>query len=80
MKRLMLDHYTIRAIAEEVVKVMEEKKMPNLVTTKEAAKILGITPRRLRQIKERFGYVKDGDNMQGRLLFNADTLSEFYIR
>lgn len=74
----MLDTYTIRAIAEEVVKVMEEKKSPTLVTTEEAAKMLGISTRRLRQIKHKFGYVKAGDSKQGRLMFDADRLHRCY--
>lgn len=80
MKRLMLDTYTIRAIAEEVVKVIEERKKPNLVTTDEAAKMLGISARRVRELKHRLGYVKAGEYMQGRLMFDADTLLERYSR
>lgn len=76
----MLDTYTIRAIAEEVVNVMEERKKPNLVTTDQAAKMLGISPRRVRELKHRLGYVKAGDNTQGRLMFDANTLLERYIR
>lgn len=78
MKRLMLDRPTIRAIAEEVVKMMEERKQPNLVPTNEAARMLGISPRRLRQLKNKLGYEKSGENQQGRLMFDADTLHERY--
>lgn len=76
----MLDNYTIRAIAEEVVKVMEERKKPQLITTDQAAKMLGISPRRVRELKHKLGYVKSGDNMQGRLMFDANTLQERYLK
>lgn len=76
--KLMLDRYTIHAIAEEVVKMMEERKKPTLVPTEEAARMLGISPRRLRQIKNHLGYEKSGENQQGRLMFDADTLHERY--
>lgn len=78
--KLMLDKYTIRAIAEEVVKVMEDRKKPKLVTTDQAAKMLGISARRVRELKNKLGYVKAGDNMQGRLMFDANTLQERYRR
>lgn len=78
MKKLMLDRPTIRAIAEEVVRVLEERKEPKLVSTKEAARMLGISERRLRQIKNRLGYVKHGELMQGRLMFDANKIQNRY--
>ena len=78
--KLMLDKYTIRAIAEEVVKMMEERKNPNLITTDQAAKMLDISARRVRELKNKLGYVKAGDNLQGRLMFDANTLQERYRR
>lgn len=80
MATTTLSRSTIRAIAEEVVKIMEEKKQPHLVTTSEAAKMLGITTRRLRELKHKFRYTKSGRNQQGRLLFDANTLQERYTR
>ena len=51
-----------------------------LVTTKEAAQILGITPDRMRHIKDRFYPVKQGgdDKKQGKLLFRKDILLACY--
>lgn len=77
---MTLDRKTIRDIAEEVVNEMERRKKPQLVTTKQAAEILGISPRRVREIKDKLGYVKTGENTQGRLMFDTTTLVERYIR
>ncbi len=77
--KLMLDKYTIHAIAEEVANVLEERRKPRLVTTEEAAKTLGISPTHLRRIKDRFGYVKIGDGQRGKLRFNADTLVDSFL-
>ena len=49
-----------------------------LVTTKEAAQILGITPDRMRHIKDRFDCVKQGSGKQGKVLFRKDTLLARY--
>ena len=77
---LMLNQATIRAIAKEVVAMLDERHKPKLVTTEEAARMLGISASRVRQIKDRLDYVKNGDNMQGRLMFNAETLIDNYNR
>jgi hypothetical protein len=47
---------------------------PEMVSTEEAAQILGITPDRLRHIKNKFPHIKAGDNKQGKLLFKRDAL------
>ena len=70
----MLDRYTIRAIAEEVVNILEERNRKKELNTREAAKVLGISPAYLRQIKDRFGYKKVGDATRGHLVFNAESL------
>ena len=69
-----LDKATIRAIAEEVVKVMDEHKQPEFVTTEEAAKMLGITASWLRHTKHKYPHIKKGDGSKGRLLFSKDDL------
>ena len=61
------------------IKNMQEQE-PDMVSTEEAAQILGITPGRLRHIKDRFPHVKAGDNMQGKLLFKRDALLVAYTR
>ena len=77
---LMLNRATIRAIAKEVVTMLDERTKPKLVTTEEAARMLGISPSRVRQIKKRLDYVKSGEKGQSRLLFNAETLMENYSK
>lgn len=54
--------------------------MKGYITCKEAAEILGISPDRLRHIKDRFNCKKVGSHQQGRVLFRADTLMECYLR
>ena len=70
-----LDKKTIRAIAEEIVKIMRSKDT-ELITTEEAAKILGVTPSWLRKIKGKYPHVKKGDNDRGRLLFDKKAIIE----
>lgn len=57
---------------------LKEQQQKELVTTEEAARILGITADRLRHIKDRFPHVKGGDNRQGKLLFVRDSLITSY--
>ena len=58
----------------------EAKKEPELVTTEEAARILHITPDRLRHTKEKYPHVKQGENKQGKLLFVRDALVQTYLQ
>ena len=70
-----------KAVASELQgKRKAQQKKPTLVTAKEAASILGISPDRLRHIKDRFDCVKSGEGKQSRLLFNADTLLKCYTQ
>lgn len=76
MKEVTLDYPTIKAIAKEVARLLRRDELPDMVTTEEAAGILGITPSRMRQIKDKFPHAKKGDKMQGKLLFRkADLLA-----
>ena len=67
-----LDKATIDAIAQRVAhiikKSIKDDEPPEMVTAKEAAAILHISPDRMRRIKDRFPYVKS-DGHAGRLLF-----------
>lgn len=49
-----------------------------MVSTKEAAAILEITPARMRQIADRFPHIKQGNNKQGKLLFLKRALLKNY--
>ena len=50
------------------------------LTTSEAAKMIGISPYRLRMLKDKFEHQKSGDAQSGRLLFKKSSLLESYIR
>lgn len=51
---------------------------PDMVSTEEAAKILGITADRMRHIKDKFPHVKAGDSKQAKLLFVRSSLLSSY--
>ena len=69
-----------RKTAHIVAKLMKTQNQPSpdLVTTSEAAKILGIKPASLRQIVHhdpyRYPHIKRGDTKQAKLLFKRDAL------
>lgn len=79
-----LSQKTIDAIADKAATVVmrklkaEDKNDSEMVSTKEAATILGITPARLRQIADRFPHIKQGNNKQGKLLFLKRALLKNY--
>lgn len=82
-----LSQRTIDAIAYRAATIImqkmkkaqkESRDFPKMVTTREAASILGITPGRMRQIAERFPHIKQGENKQGKLLFVRNALLENY--
>jgi predicted transcriptional regulator of viral defense system len=79
-----LSQKTIDAIAHKTALILA-RKMRNkngdaskMVSVREAAEILGITPARMRQIAGRFPHVKQGDSKQGRILFLRSGLLENY--
>ena len=49
-----------------------------MVGVKEAARILGISEGRMREIKDKFPHIKAGCHQQGRLLFVRSGLIENY--
>ncbi|MBR1543512.1 MAG: hypothetical protein IJ626_01295 [Muribaculaceae bacterium] len=79
-----LNKKTIDAIAYKAALIVVRKlkdadnSLPEMVTTKQAASILNITPGRMRQIADRFPHIKQGDNKQGKLLFIRKALLENY--
>lgn len=76
MKEVTLDYTTIKAIAKEVARLLKRDEMPDLVTTQQAAEILGISAGRMRQIKDKFPHVKKGADKQAKLLFKKSALIE----
>ena len=49
-----------------------------MVDSKEAARMIGVSPAYMRQLKDRIPHVKAGQHKQGRILFRkADVISAF---
>lgn len=65
-----------------VLRKMKEDSEPptEYCDVKEAARILGISQNRMRNIKDKFPYIKNGDNQQGRILFVRDALIREYAK
>ncbi len=62
-----------------LAKLLKKQEPPELVTTREAATIIGITPQRLRQIvcenPNRYPHIKRGEGKQAQLLFDRKALT-----
>lgn len=75
---ITLSHRDKEEIAYKVALILEKRlrnlQQPEMVTTKEAADILGIQPDRMRKIADRYPHIKKGDSKQGQLLFNRSAL------
>lgn len=77
MKRFATD--VAKLTTAMVVKELKRKNVPTeteYVGTEEAARILGVSPNYLRQVKDRYTHIKRGENNQGRLLFKREALLE----
>lgn len=64
-------------VADEVVKKLKNVRTVSeteYVDTEEAARILGMKPNYLRQVKDRYPHIKAGESKQGRIMFRRDTL------
>lgn len=69
--------------ASIVMKQLQELRYTeanDMVDSKEAARILGITPNYLRSIKDRFPHIKVGDSNQSRIFFKKSDLLAIYTR
>ena len=71
----------VREIAQTTTKMvitqlrsMRDLSETEMVDTREAARILGVSPAYLRQIKDRFPHKKSGSTQQGRVLFRREDL------
>ena len=71
----------VREIAQTTTKMvitqlrsMRDLSESEMVDTREAAKILGVSPAYLRQIKDKFPHKKSGTTQQGRVLFRREDL------
>lgn len=60
-------------------KMKEDKEPPTeMVSVKEAARILNISENHMRRIKNQFPHIKNGENQQGHILFLRDALLKIY--
>lgn len=87
-KRVRLTETDIEAIADRVYKMLLRKEKvvqlhqdtvspeKDMVTAKEAARLLGLSATYMLTIKDRFRYVKLGDNKQCRVLFYKEDILE----
>lgn len=81
---ITLSQRQVNAIAYQVALILDKRQSERerrseeeeMVTTKEAARILGITPGRMRQIADQYPHVKRGESKQGKLLFVKKSLLE----
>lgn len=86
MDYFKLDPKTVDSIAYKAAKIviseLRKKEQPeqDLVSVKEAARMLGVSEDYLRRIKDRFPHVKSGDSKQGRILFVKNALIPSYIK
>ena len=81
MDCIELDRKTIDAIARKTAKMFvaelrrqQDMEARGLIPIKEAASILGVSVSHLREIKDKFPYVKYGEGKYGRLFFKKDAL------
>lgn len=84
--QIELSQKTIDEIARRTAMIVfrkfaeAEEEYPEMVTCKEAAAILHISPNNLRRRKDEFPHIKNGDNKQGKLLFYRKSLLECYAK
>ncbi len=69
--------------AAEVLKKLSQNASPQIndewIDAKEAAKIAGVTPIYLRSIKHQFTYRKVGGKKCGRVLFNRQEITDYFL-
>ena len=66
-----------------VIKQLKEMRVDesnDLIDSREAARLLGLTPNYLRSMKDKLPHVKVGDNRQGRILFKRSELLANYTK
>lgn len=68
--------------ANIILRKMKEDKEPptEMVSVKEAARILNISENHMRRIKDQFPHIKNGNNSQGHILFVREALLKTYAK
>lgn len=60
-------------------KMKEDMEPPTeMVTVREAARIINISENHMRRIKNQFPHIKNGEKRQGHILFLRDALLKIY--
>lgn len=78
---IKLDNKTIDRIASAVVAKLKNINDDEMVSTREAARLLGISTSRVRRLAQtgKLPCVKQGEHSQGRLMFPKKTLYSSYF-
>lgn len=71
----MLTENEITRIAIKVVELLRRYD-DEMVTTEEAAKLLGVSPGTVRRNKDKYHHTKTGDGRSARLLFKKSSLNK----
>ena len=80
MKQGVLSDKQMEQIASKTANIIlrkmkeDNEPTPEMVSVKEAARILRISEAHMRRIKDQYPHMKIGDKNQGRLLFKRDSL------
>ena len=67
--KVELDDKSIDKLARRIIELQKVKSEDELLTTHEAAKLLKVSPDRIRHLKDKFPHVKLGESEKGRLMF-----------
>lgn len=78
LSKRQMDEIAYKTAVIVLRKLKEKEDVPEMVSTAEAARILGVTPGHMRRIADRFPHIKAGENRQGKLLFKRDALLPNY--
>lgn len=62
------------ALRHDLAKMVRDEQPPDLVTTREAAAILRVTPDHLRHVAHKYPHTKAGEGRTARLLFDRKAL------
>lgn len=77
----ILDAFADKVVERVVAQLQgtSKEEKAEMVGAPEAARILGISRNYLLSIKDRFNYIKVGENKQSRIFFKKETLFEEYL-
>ena len=78
LSKRQLDELAHKVAVIVAKRLREQEDTPEMVTTTEAARILGVTPQTMRRNQHKYPHVKGGENKQGKLLFVRDALLKNY--